>query len=197
MAAPEDASIKNLNGVYTMNKTESDPTDPILQLQGVGWIIRKAIGLMTVTLIIRQSTDEDGTERITITQPGAAGIKGTEEKREIPPNKDDKVWNDHTDHIFGYVKGYSQWRTLSELSDTDEDEKFLKEGWIEAPQYLESYVESQDRDWTARQIWGFAMVESGGETVRKYVRRVVVKKKKGNEFKHARLVYDFKEPLRD
>ncbi len=60
---------------------------------------------MTVTLIIRQSKDEDGTGHIDITQPGFAGIKGTEEKRVIPPTRDEKIWSDHTDHIFGHVKG--------------------------------------------------------------------------------------------
>jgi hypothetical protein len=177
----------------------------------VGWALRLVIGRMTVTLIIRQSKDEDGTGHIDIVQPGFAGIQGTEEKRVIPPTKDEKVWSDHKDHIFGHVKGvslygdidpvlietgYSQWLTLEELSDDDEDEKFLKQGWIEAPQYLESYVESQDRDWTARQVWGFALVEADGKSVKKYVRRVVVRKKNGKEVKRARLVYDYKEPLR-
>ena len=87
--------------------------------------------------------------------------------------------------------------SLDELKDDDEDDKFLKEGWIEAPVFLESYVESQDRDWTARQVWGFALVESGGQEVKKYVRRAIIKKKDGKDFKRARLVYDYKEPLKN
>jgi hypothetical protein len=93
--------------------------------------------------------------------------------------------------------GWSQWLKLADLGDDDEDEKFLKEGWIEAPEYLETYVESQDRDWIARQVWGFAMVESGGQSVKKYVRRAIIRKKNGKEVKRARLVYDYKEPLRN
>jgi len=190
MAAPATANIKNLNGVWIMNKTESDPTDPILQLQGIGWIIRKAIGLMTVTLIVRQSTEEDGGESILIQQPGTAGIEGTEEKRHIPADND-KEYRDHQDHIFGTVKSYSQWRKLSELSDTDEDDKFLKDGWLDEPDYIETNAENQGNGWVARQVWGFA--ETGG--VRKYTRRVVVKK--GKDVKRARLVYDFKEELKN
>jgi hypothetical protein len=87
-----------------MNKVESDPTDPILALQGVGWLIRKVIAAMTVKLEIEQSTDEEGVEHIVITQPGAAGIKGTQEKRHIPKG-DEKSWTDHKDHVFGHVKG--------------------------------------------------------------------------------------------
>jgi hypothetical protein len=32
MAAPATSNIHNLSGVWTMNKVESDPTDPILSL---------------------------------------------------------------------------------------------------------------------------------------------------------------------
>jgi len=177
------------NGKWTMNKTQSDPVEPILQLQGIGWIIRKAIGMMTVILIIRQSTDPDGIEHIDIVQPGAAGIKGTEEKRQIPKG-DEKLWSDHEDHVFGHVKGYTQWRKLSDLSDTDEDEKFLKEGWIDADIFIDGTVESQGNGWTARQVWGFALIDG----VRKYTRRVVVKKE--SSVVRARLVYDFVEELR-
>ena len=67
----------------------------------------------------------------------------------------------------------------------------MKEGWLDEPDYIESYVESQGNGWTANQLWGFA--ETGG--VRKYTRRVIVKK--GKEIKRARLVYDFVEPLKD
>ncbi|KAF2674340.1 hypothetical protein BT63DRAFT_419635 [Microthyrium microscopicum] len=190
MAAPEKRTIKDLNGKWTMNKTQSDPVDPILQLQGIGWIIRKAIGMMTVTLIVKQYTDEEGIEHIDIVQPGAAGIKGTEEKRSIPQG-DEKLWTDHEDHVFGHVKGYTQWRKLSDLGD-DEDNTFVKDGWIDATEtFIDGTVESQGNGWTARQVWGFALVDG----VRKNVRRVVVKK--GDKVVRARLVYDYVEDLRN
>jgi hypothetical protein len=88
------------------------------------------------------------------------------------------------------------WRTLSDLSDEDEDEAFLKEGWEESDTYIESYVESQGNEWIARQVWGFAETPSkasGGAKVRRYTRRVVVKK--GSEFKKAVLTYDYVGPL--
>jgi len=195
MAAPAEKTIRNLTGIWVMNKVESDPTDPILSLQGIGWIIRKVIAAMTVKLDIEQSTDEDGTENIVVTQAGAGGFKGTTEKRHIPKD-DEKRWSDHKDHIFGHVKGFTQWRKPEELSDSDEDEAFLKQDWEESTDiFVDSYVESQENDWTARQIWGFANVipKEGGDAIRRYVRRVVVKK--GSEFNRSRLVYDYVGPL--
>jgi hypothetical protein len=59
---------------------------------------------MTVTLKINQKTDDEGTEWITITQPGAGGFSGTTENRHIPKGGE-KEWSDHKDHIFGHVKG--------------------------------------------------------------------------------------------
>jgi len=176
-----------------MNKTESGDTDAILALQGINWFIRKAIGAMTVTLIIRQHVDEEGVEIISITQPGAVGIKGTEEVRHL-----NGEWRDHEDHIFGAVKGNTKWVKPSDLKDADEDEAFLKTGWDEATlggELVDSYVESVSNGWTARQVWGFADVDGpDGKAVRKYVRHVVVKK--GDKARRERLVYDFKEELR-
>jgi hypothetical protein len=166
---------------------------------------------MTVTLNITQTADDDG-DHIHIKQPGFAGLKGTEENRHIPKGSE-KEWRDHQDHIFGHVKGknnhkfktfllwfsdcailgYSQWLKLSDLSDSDEDEKFLKEGWNDEADYIESYVESQGNGWTARQIWGFKNVQSEGKTVRKYARNVVVKK--GKDVRRAHLYYNYLGPV--
>jgi len=185
MAAPADKSIKDLNGVWTMNKKLSGDTDAILSLQGINWFIRKAIGLMTVTLVVKQYVDEDGVEHIDITQPGAAGIEGTKELRHL-----NGEWRDHEDHIFGLVKGTTKWIKISDLKDDDADEKFLKQNWLPETldgEAVDSYVESVN-GWTARQVWGFGEVDG----LRRYVRRVVVKK--GGKTQQQVLVYDFKEP---
>jgi hypothetical protein len=45
---------------------------------------------MTPILVIKQYTDEEGLTHIDIEQPGAAGIKGTTERRIIEGG-----WNEH------------------------------------------------------------------------------------------------------
>jgi len=187
-AAPESVTIHDLTGTWTMNKTLSDPTDPILQLQGIGWIIRKAIGMMTVALVIKEYKDDDGVTHIDIEQPGAAGIKGTTELRQL-----DGSWREHEDHIFGAVKGTTKWIKISDLKDDDADEAYLKKGWsaeTEGDEAIDSYVESIKNGWTARQIWGFEEIEVEGKKERRYVRHVVVKK--GSDTIRARLIYDYR-----
>jgi hypothetical protein len=73
--------------------------------------------MMTVTLIIRQETEADGLTVVTIQQPGTAGIKGTEEKRNIPKAGGDKMWRDHEDHVFGHVKGIYVNATLTDSTN--------------------------------------------------------------------------------
>ncbi|KAF9892012.1 hypothetical protein FE257_002976 [Aspergillus nanangensis] len=105
MAAPADATIKNLNGSWTMDYTLSDPTDPLLTLQGMSWFLRKAISLAYVTVEIKQYPDETDNKimHIDIKQFVTGGIEGTTENRTT-----DKVKREHQDHIFGRVEGTSE-----------------------------------------------------------------------------------------
>lgn len=52
-------------------------------LQGIGWFTRKAIGLATITLDVKQYRDDEGVEHIDIVQTATGGIKGTTENRTL------------------------------------------------------------------------------------------------------------------
>ncbi|RDL34380.1 Uncharacterized protein BP5553_07508 [Venustampulla echinocandica] len=184
MAAPAEITVKDLTGDWVMNKTLSDDTDAVLSLQGVGWLTRKAVGLATITLHVKQYNDDAGTTHVDIDQTLTGGIKGTSEQRQL-----DWTAREHEDHLFGKVKGQSRWATL----DLPED-PFLKEGWIdddsenggpEGQRHIESFVVNEERGWDARQIWGFAIIDGK----RYYTRRVVVSK--GKEVLKVRLVYEY------
>ena len=166
------------------NKSLSDDTDPVLALQGIGWWMRKAIALATVTLHIKQYTTEDGHTHIDIDQTATGGIKGTTENREL-----DWTERSHSDGIFGNLKGKSRWITLDAVEDP-----FLKDGWLEGDEenggpngekFVESYVVNEEKGWTGDQIWGFAIVDEK----RYYTRRVTIKK--GDESMSVRLVYNW------
>jgi hypothetical protein len=158
----------------------------------VSWLVRKAVGLASLTLEISQyegppsppSTSTTPCTHIDIVQTATAGLKGTVEKRCL-----DFEFRDHTDWMFGHVRGQSKWMTLDEIT-----EPYLKEGWEDGESektgpggtsHVYSHVDSVDSDWTATQTWGFQMVD--GE--RRYCRNVIVVK--GEERATIRLVYDF------
>jgi hypothetical protein len=143
---------------------------------------------MTVTLNVKQYKDDGGVVHIDIEQPGAAGIKGTTELRQL-----DGSWQEHEDHVFGAVKGRSKWTKVADYKDDDADEAYLKKDWNQETldgDVVDSYVESIKNGWTAHQVWGFQDVEVEGAKQRMYVRNVVVKK--GDKTIHAKLVYEFK-----
>ncbi|KAL8682408.1 MAG: hypothetical protein Q9186_001529 [Xanthomendoza sp. 1 TL-2023] len=178
MAAPPEKTLKNLAGKWVMNKTLSDDTDRILQMQGVGWFLRRAIALATITLTITEYVKDDLTH-IDITQVASPGGITTTENRVL-----DWEYHDHTDKIFGEVKGKSRWVKLSDVDDDD----FLKKGWDDLEgEHVQGYVESNGGGWTADQVWGFELIDGK----RYYVRHVVVRK--GDDWKLARLVYDYQK----
>ena len=169
-----------------MGPLVSPPTTPHSPLkkthhplqQNVGWFLRKLITAATITLTISEySSSPDNVTHIDISQVATGGVSGTTEKRTL-----DWAWRDHTDGIFGTVRGRSRWCRLDEVADDD----WLKTGWLDPEGlFVQSYVESQGGGWTADQVWGFEMVDGR----RYHVRHVVVRK--GDDWKEARLVYDY------
>ncbi|KAK2738747.1 hypothetical protein FQN57_006914 [Myotisia sp. PD_48] len=211
MAAPVELTIQDLNGNWTMDTTISNDIEPVLILQGMSWLTRKALGMATITLHVNEYTEAD-TTHIDIAQTLTGGIPGTTEKRVLN-------WgiNDHTDHIFGHVNGQTRFVKGKKAGDRlvpdleiqtkvgieEEDElvaRFFQgevladglpsDGWESTgPEgentYLQSWVRSMDSGWTAEQVWGFEIIEG----VRYYTRRVAVAKE--GKCVRVRLVYEF------
>ncbi|KAK7540543.1 uncharacterized protein J3D65DRAFT_238961 [Phyllosticta citribraziliensis] len=208
MAAPPEKTLRNLNGAWVMNKTLSGDSDAVMQLQGIGWLIRKTVSFATVTLHVKQYADATSNAvHIDIDQSLSPGnIKGTSEKRTLN-------WDvsGHVDHVFGSLRGRSRWTTLARVGDEyavgpdaggegvakerELDVQFMRDGdWDDSvtqhgDEVVESWVESVDKGWMAWQIWGFELVDG----VRRYVRHVVVRGKGGKGVKRLRLVYDWVE----
>ncbi|KAL9107681.1 MAG: hypothetical protein Q9227_007488 [Pyrenula ochraceoflavens] len=195
MAVPPDMTIENLNGKFRMNKDLCKKTNEMLKVQGIGMITRTAIGYASVTLHINNYVEGD-VRKIDIDQTVIGGLKGTSEKRSCD-------WNEraHHDHIFENVKGRTRLvhgleniDVQTHLPDGSKDSKdvewlcnsdFLDKDGV----FLQSWVESTDKNWTAEQVWGFETI--GG--VKRYSRKIVVRD--GNNAEHGWLVYDYLGPL--
>lgn len=136
--------------------------------------------MATVTLTITEYVDDtaDKYTHIDIHQVATGGVGATTEKRTL-----DYTFREHSDRIFGKVKGKSRWIKLEDVDDDD----FLKTGFDDMEgEHVQAWAESVDNGWTANQIWGFEEVDGK----RHHVRHVVVRK--GDDWKLARLVYDYK-----
>lgn len=171
---------------HAQNKALSDELDPVLVLQGVGWILRKAIGLATVTLHIKQYTDDAGITHVDIDQTATGGIKGTSESRQC-----DWIPREHEDYLFGKVQGKTRWITASEIGDDYQKEGFLEgeeeNGGPEGQRHVQGYVVNEKNKWDADQVWGFEVIDG----TRYHTRRIVVKKTDGDKVLKIRLVYNW------
>ncbi|ELR07356.1 hypothetical protein VC83_07031 [Pseudogymnoascus destructans] len=187
MAAPAEYTIANLNGQWVLNKALSDETEPVLSLQGVGWLMRKAIGLATITLSISEKV-ENGVTVIDIESTGTGGIQGTAEHRVL-----DWIEHAHEDHVFGSLTSQTKWLD-NKGADWDALDSFQKEGWLDErvgpngePHVVTTAV-NKSNGWTATQVWGFTELNG----VRYYTRKVVITK--GSEVLKIRIFYDFVGP---
>lgn len=148
----------------------------------MSWLVRQAIKWSTITLHVKQYTDDDGLVHIDIEQIASAGSA----------NQEERILNwefaEKEDKVFGKVRGKSRFVKASEV-----EEPYLKEGWDQKflddgkGEVIQNYVESISSTWTAEQTWGFEVIK----TERRYVRHVFAKK--GKEQHRIKLVYDWKD----
>ena len=94
-------------------------------------------------------------------------------------------WRENKDPVFGQVRGRSRWVDRYEVTEDG-----LKEGLdeLEEGKLIEVTGGDLDGNWSATHIWGLLEIE--GE--RKHVRKVVVKRKNGDEVR-VMMVYDWAE----
>lgn len=198
MACPDNTTSRNLNGKFIMNKSLSDDPDPLLALQGLSWLTRKAISFAKVELTIKEYKDDKSIFHIDITSV-ASGLSTTQEDRTLD-------WEDrpHKDKVFGNVVGRSRFVNLAtgtfepceQYMESDLQflqGKLLKDGKT-ATKFLEddvvqSYVKNQDNGygWSAEQVWSFEEIQGK----RYYTRRCVAKSKDGKKSQRIRLLYDY------
>lgn len=104
--------------------------------------MRRIIAVATVTLTISEYIKDDVTH-IDISQVATGGISSVENRTL------DWEFRDHSDRIFGDVKGRSRW---VKLEDVDDDE-FLKKGYDDMEgEHVQGWVENKGRGWTANQV---------------------------------------------
>ncbi len=96
MEAPSHINLENLSGTWELNKELSDNIEPILAVQGVNYLPRKAISSASVTLHVLQPEKDKYEIKQNAT---AAGIPGTTEEYIL-----DWKWLENHDTFFGQVK---------------------------------------------------------------------------------------------
>jgi hypothetical protein len=156
-------------------KARSDDISPILKLQGVNTLLRKAISTASVYLKISQPSENEIRMDQTAT---AVSIPGTTGQYIL-----DYEWRKYRDPFFGQIRGRSRWIDRGEV-----EEERLKDGLdnLEEGRLIEATGGDRRGQVSATHIWGFLEIQ--GE--RKHVRKVVVKGKNHEEVRIV-MVYDW------
>jgi len=94
--------------------------DRMLELQGVGWMKRKAVGIATMTNYVRHYTDDSGVECIDIKNVLTGGLKAIDENRTL--NWTDRQVNHD---LWGPIVDRAKRVQLDEI-----DDEYLKAGWL-------------------------------------------------------------------
>ncbi|KAF8722197.1 hypothetical protein AX14_009965 [Amanita brunnescens Koide BX004] len=184
-AVPFGFSTLNITGKYILNKTLSDDSDQILQLQGIGWITRSTISYASITLDIKHEKDAEGTEHLKLDEYTTTGkLATTTEHRAL-------TWKEaeHEDVLFGSMLAKAR-----RCKPEDIKEDFLSQGWTEDTLkhgLIQCVTRSNTRKsgiiWTANETWG--IVEGNG--AKRFTRHVYFTGGQ-NKVVKARLVYDYK-----
>ena len=99
MAAPTSVNIKDMTGTYTLNSKQSDSSQATLKMQGVGWLVRQAVQYSTITLHMKQYTDDMGTVHLDQESISTGNVSSVE-NREL-----NGEWGERENKIWGKVKG--------------------------------------------------------------------------------------------
>lgn len=149
MAVPSGVSVRRLDGKFEFNKKLSDSDDKMLDLQGIGWIMRQAIKHSGVTLNLHTKTDEKGVTHLDIEQVASGGYKNWEYRPM------DWEFQEKEDGAYGKIKLRSRFCDVSEISND-----FLKKGF--SGEVINTYSESvglKGDQWQADQVWGIETVD--------------------------------------
>lgn len=137
-------NLKDLNGKWSMNKDLSSDPSPVLEIQGVNAMIRKAASMAPISLDVSQPSADE----IHIKQSTTASIPAIDE--EWYPG--DYEWREQSDKLLGKVRSRSRWAKVDELGGFD---AFLVKGLGGDDEVIQADVESRDGGWKAVQVWLF------------------------------------------
>ncbi|KAH7394281.1 hypothetical protein BKA66DRAFT_567238 [Pyrenochaeta sp. MPI-SDFR-AT-0127] len=179
MAAPPDKFIGNLNGRWLLNKTLSDDYERVMSLQGVAWLVRKAICRASTTISIRQEGVGPATT-IALDNTSNLGVQGTTEVRQL-----DWEFATHNDFVWGNVRGRSKFVSITDTPAGFPAANARDDAQNEDSELLYNEIEALNGSWKSQMLWGFEIIDGS----RYFVRHV--KASRGSEHATARLVYNY------
>ncbi|KAI4265598.1 MAG: hypothetical protein L6R38_009302 [Xanthoria sp. 2 TBL-2021] len=174
MAAPTHKTLHNIAGRSTLNKSLSDPFNPVLNIQAVNGFIRSIAAHTGIHLTIAQPSPDEIHLQQTAT---GASVPAVTEDWIL-----DWIWRDGHDPLFGEMKGRARWISIDEAQVEGGDWDRECDGGL----LMQAEGNERDDEWGGTRFWGFETVE--GE--RRYFRRIFMVNNRSGEKMGVGMVYD-------
>ncbi|KAH9827720.1 hypothetical protein Tdes44962_MAKER09667 [Teratosphaeria destructans] len=146
--AADKKSMLDLTGPWKLNKELSTDATAAMDIQGIGFLTRKAVELAAKLAPFRIKVEQKGKEELIITYALMANLPAI--KEELRPLKAD--WEEKKDPMVGRVRLRSHWTTTAELKGKGA-EVFLTEGLADDETILEAEIESLEKGFKMDQLW--------------------------------------------
>jgi len=170
------------------NKALSESFEPAFVFQGIPWMIRKLVSIVTLSLKVAHGTDdESGTKTLVFTQAASVAIAGLSEEKEIRYLDGRETF--HSSALFGTSSARSRLVNLSTATGNDGkplDPKMTRDLLPEGDSNLLDLIVHQTKGWVMEQLWGFSVVNDERRLTRK------MKITKGKEVAYITAYYDWK-----
>ncbi|KUJ20448.1 uncharacterized protein LY89DRAFT_579296 [Mollisia scopiformis] len=181
-ATPANVTLKDLNDQWAMNWKLCDDSEPMLVAQGVPWLVRKLLGLISMQVALKTVPDPaTGLTHFFAEYKPPFGLPSSGEERVL-----DFVAEEITVPVFGTLRVSTRWATPKEL---DEIDAYLGEGFEKGTkEVIHMKTENSELGVVTHQTFGFEKIKG----VRYHTRHIVVKR--GGESTRLTLVYDYVGP---
>ncbi|KAJ5747126.1 uncharacterized protein N7511_008822 [Penicillium nucicola] len=189
MSAPDSNTLPDITGTWILNRKHSTDPEEVFALQGVPWIIRKALKHARLSLQLWQTTTDAVSGGETDSTSSSESVTRLRLKQVVSPGSFDSEGAYPVDGtpqelslpIFGDLTMRLQFINTSDIIEDTLREKLIKSS-INA-EVIQEIAKNTTKGWDAEVIWGFEEIEGN-----KYLTRNI-STTKGNDKVIARMVY--------
>lgn len=146
------------------NKTLSDDLNPLMELQGVPWLARKAASMATVKARLTQHTGPDGIASITTEGMAAGGLKGKAMTYRLDGCEIKHEGQYGVTRMRALLVDEPTSEPLLSLAGPEALDPYLTEGWLygdgkqaQSPQHIQIYLDHSTAG-SVEQVWGFSTI---------------------------------------
>ena len=146
------------------NKDLSDDLRPLMELQGVPWLVRKAASMATIKARLTQSTGPDGIASITTESTAAGGLNSGAATYKLDDREIKQEGQFGVTRMRARLVDKPESEPLLSLAGPEAVDPYLTEGWLyeggktpQSPQHIQVYID-HSRAGSVEQVWGFSTI---------------------------------------